>query len=44
MAWGHMANFPAYQIVVMLDCFAKTIPADGLELTNSTSGAGSPNM
>ena len=39
-----MVNFPAYQVVVMLECFTKTIPADGLELTNSTSGAGSSNM
>ena len=44
MAWGDMAKFPTYQVVVMLECFTKTIQADGLKLTNSTSGAGSPNM
>ena len=38
MAWGDMAIFPAYQVVVMSECFTKTIPADGLELTHSTSG------
>ena len=44
MAWGDMAKFPAYQVVVMLECFTKTIPADGLELTNSISEPASPNM
>ena len=39
-----MAKFPAYQVVVMLECFTKTISADGLELTNSTSEPASPNM
>ena len=39
MAWGDMANVPACQVVVMPECFTKTIPADGLELTHSTSGA-----
>ena len=42
MAWGDLAKFPAYQVVVMSECFTKTIPADGLELTHSTSGPGSP--
>ena len=36
---GDMAKFPAYQVVVMPECFTKTIPADRLELTHSTSGA-----
>ena len=44
MASGDMVKFLAYQVVVMLECFTKSIPAEGLELTNSTSGAGSPNM
>ena len=34
--------FPAYQVVVMPECFTKTIQADGLELTHSTSGARLP--
>ena len=42
MAWDDMAKFPAYQVVVMPECFTKTIPADGLELTSSTSGARLP--
>ena len=42
MAWGNMAKFPAYQVVVMPECFTKTIPAEGLELTHSTSGAWLP--
>ena len=29
----HEVNFPAYQVVVMPECFTKSIPADGLELT-----------
>ena len=41
MAWGDMAKFSAYQ-VVMPKCFTKAIPADGLELTNSTWGARLP--
>ena len=44
MAWDDMAKFPNYQVVVMLECFTKTIQAGELKLTNSTSGAGSPNM
>ena len=39
MTWGDMAKFPAYQVVVMPECFTKTVPADGLELTHSTLGA-----
>ena len=35
----HGVIFPAYQVVVMPECFTKSIPADGLELTHSTSGA-----
>ena len=42
MAWGDLAKIPAYQVVVMPECFTKTIPADGLELTHSTSGARLP--
>ena len=38
MAWGDMAKLPAYQVVVMPECFTKTISADGLELSHSTSG------
>ena len=38
----HGVIFPAYQVVVMPECFTKTIPADGLELTNSTLGARLP--
>ena len=38
MVRGDMAKFPAYQVVVMPECFTKIIPADGLELTHSTSG------
>ena len=44
---GHGVIFPAYQVVVMPECFIKTIPADGLELTHSTSVPGfpkTPNM
>ena len=35
----HRVIFPAYQVVVMPECFTKSIPGDGLELTHSTSGA-----
>ena len=35
----HGVIFAAYQVVVMPECFTKSIPADGLELTHSTSGA-----
>ena len=42
MAWGGMAKFPAYQVVEIPECFTKTIPADGLEITRSTSGARLP--
>ena len=38
----HGVIFPAYQVVVMPECFTKSIPADGLELTHSTSGARLP--
>ena len=38
----HRVIFPAYQVVVMPECFTKSIPADGLELTHSTSGARLP--
>ena len=34
----HGVIYPAYQVVVMPECFTKSIPADGLELTHSTSG------
>ena len=34
--------FPAYQVVVMPECFTKTIPVDGLEKTDSTMGAQFP--
>ena len=37
-----MAKFPAYQVFVMPECFIKTIPEDGLELTHSTTGARIP--
>ena len=36
MAWGDMANVPACQVVIMPECYPKTIPADDLELTHST--------
>ena len=36
---GHGVIYPAYQVVVVPECFTKSIPADGLELTRSTSGA-----
>ena len=42
MTWSDMAKFPTYQVVVMPGCFTKHIPADGLELTDSTSGAWLP--
>ena len=38
----HGVIFPAYQVVVMPEWFIKSIPADGLELTHNTSGAGLP--
>ena len=38
----HGVIFPAYQVVVMPECFTKSIPADGLELTHTTSGARHP--
>ena len=38
----HLVIFPAYQVVLMPECFTKSIPADGLELTHSTSGARLP--
>ena len=38
----HGVIFPAYQVVVMPECFTKSIPADGLELSHSTSGARLP--
>ena len=38
----HGVIFPAYQVVVMPECFIKTIPVDGLELTQSTLGARLP--
>ena len=40
----HKVNFPAYQVVVMPECFTKSIPADGLELTIVHRVPGSPNM
>ena len=30
-----MAKLPAYQVVVMPECFTKTVPADGQELTHN---------
>ena len=38
----HGVIFPAYRIVVMPERFTKSVPADGLELTHSTSGARLP--
>ena len=38
----HGVIYPAYQVVVMPECFTKTITADGLELTHSTSGSRLP--
>ena len=38
----HGVIFPAYQVVVMPECFTKSIPVDSLELTHSTSGAWLP--
>ena len=38
----HGVIFPAYQVVVMPNCFTKSIPANGVELTHSTSGARLP--
>ena len=38
----HGVIFPAYHPVVMTECFTKTIPVDGLELTHSTSNARLP--
>ena len=38
----HGVIFPAYQVVVMPECCTKSIPADGLELAHSTSGARLP--
>ena len=38
----HGVILPAYQVVVMPECFTKSIPVDGLELTHSTSGARLP--
>ena len=35
----HGVIFPAYQVVVMPECFTKSYPANGVELTHSTSGA-----
>ena len=40
----HEVNFPVYQVVVMPECFTKSIPADGLELTIVHRVPGSPNM
>ena len=34
--------FPAYQVAVMPEYFIKTLLADSLELTHSTSGARLP--
>ena len=41
-SWWHGEIFPAYQVVVMPECFTKSIPGDSLELTHSTSGARLP--
>ena len=38
----HRVMFPASRVVVMPECFTKSIPANGLELTHSTSGARLP--
>ena len=38
----HGVIFPTYQVVAMPECFTKSIPADGLELTRSTSDARLP--
>ena len=38
----HEVIFPAYQVALMPECFTKSIAANGLELTHSTSGARLP--
>ena len=40
----HGVIFPAYQVVIMPECFTKCIPADGLELPIVHRVPGSPNM